>query len=200
MFLHVCFTKLQPACVWSIMPSFSLLLPLFLAPSLCWFMTFLINVLINGCAGKALGLFCYFFAWIPAFSYVCLQWLLPYNELMLAPIGVKYCSSADHSAASALNSFVVITPRCGHCVTGCTKKSLMSRSEFPDLCTCSSVSFFYVYGAACVDVETYLPWRQSSTGEEWIMDQGKMGASAERCDLRAIQRKGAEEKEVCVAS
>lgn len=91
------------------------------APSLCWFMTPLVNLLINGCTGKAWGLFWYFFAWIPSFSYVCLQWLLPYNELMLAPIGVKYCSSSDHSTASALNSFVIIIPQCGQCVRGCTK-------------------------------------------------------------------------------
>ena len=62
------------------------------------FTTALVNLLING-TEKALG---------PADSPllpspVCLPWLLPHNELMLAPIGVKYCSSSDHSVASAPN-------------------------------------------------------------------------------------------------
>ena len=57
------------------------------------------------------------------------------------------------------------------------------------VCVCVCKCDLTCDAGSSVAVETYLPWRQSSTGEEWIMDQGKMGASAERSDLWAIQRK-----------
>lgn len=82
---------------------FSVIFFISLPPSLLvW--SALVNLLISESAGKNPGPADSALLWkSPSLSYECLPWLQLHNELMLAPIGMKYCSPSDHSVASALN-------------------------------------------------------------------------------------------------